>query len=77
MAVAVDSPVALVIVGVPVLALCGAIAMNVAGFGERAWVSSTWAKRGSSFRSFRIGIGGFGALVALLGIVAGIALSIL
>jgi hypothetical protein len=74
MALAVDSPTALFVVGLCSGALFAAIAANVGGFAERAWVSSGWAKRGYSVQLFRIAFGGIGGLIALAEIVAGIAL---
>jgi hypothetical protein len=75
-AVLVDSAAGLVIVGVLASVTCAAIAANFAGFGQRAWVSSTWAasKRGLDLRLFRIFIGGGGAVLALACVISGLVL---
>lgn len=74
-AIATDSPAGLLIVGIPMLVLSGAIAANAGGFGHRVRATATWgSQRSLDLRLFRFFIGGGGFAIALVVVIGGFVL---
>jgi hypothetical protein len=74
-AIATDSPVGLLIVGIPMLAISGAIAADAGGFGQRVRATATWRSQPNlDLRLFRFFIGGGGFVIALAVAIGGFVL---
>jgi len=74
-AIATDSPAGLLIVGIPLLVISGAIAANAGGFAQRVQATVTWGSQHSlDLRLFRVFFGGGGFAVASVVVIGGFVL---